>query len=89
MEMPSNHALWARINAVLVGENMGEALVTMIDGMVSIFISIGVAPDDPHARAHLAAIMLSPLGAPPGSLQPLLNAELARIARDHDTRARG
>jgi hypothetical protein len=75
-----NHELWGRVNAVILGANAAETLVTLISGLCALLVDAGVCPDEPSARAHLAAVLLSPDTAPkPGSLLPLLQAELARL----------
>ena len=72
--------LWARVNAVIMGENAASVLVTFQSAMCQLLIQAGVCADESHARAHLAAVLLSPdTGTKPGSLLPLLQAELARL----------
>ena len=77
--------MWARMNlaALAGGEsvNAGVLVVTMVGALTNILIEIGVCSTMEQARAHLAAILLSPddrEGA--GSLMPLLHAELTRIS---------
>jgi len=77
-----NHEMWARVNAVIMGENAAEVIVTFIGAMTSLVIQAGVCSDIATARAHLAAILLSPDSSPKaGSLVPLLEAELAKLRR--------
>lgn len=72
--------LWEKVNQAILGENAAETLVTVISGMCSLIIDAGVCKTEPEARAHLAAVLLSPDNATePGSLLPLLQAELARL----------
>lgn len=79
-----NHEMWARMNdAALNGAksvNAAELLVTVLSAATSILIHSGAAKDDAQARAHLAAMLLSPETSPNvGSLLPLLQGELARL----------
>jgi|GEM_PF-4609086 len=75
-----NHEMWARVNAVILGANTAEVMVTFIGAMCSMLIQAGVVEDAMQARAHLAAMLLSPdTGNAPGSLLPLLQAELAKL----------
>jgi hypothetical protein len=72
--------LWAKVNAVIMGESAAAVVVTFSSAMCQMLIQAGVCPDEPHARAHLAAMLLSPDTDPaPGSLMPLVQAELARL----------
>ena len=78
-----NHEMWHRMNvAALNGQesvSAAELLVTLIDACSSILRHAGFATDA-EARAHLAAMILSPDNAPrPGSLLPLLKAELDKL----------
>jgi hypothetical protein len=78
-----NHEMWARVNAVIMGENMAEVTVTFISALCSMLIQAGAATDEAHARAHLAALLLSPdSSAKAGSLLPLLAPELAKLRRE-------
>lgn len=76
-----NHQMWARVNAVIMGESAAEVIVTFIGAMSSMLIEAGVAENELQARVHLAAVLLSPdtAGAKPGSLVPLLQAEFAKL----------
>lgn len=72
--------LWSKINQVILGESAANVLTTCFSAFCQILIQGGVSPDERHARAHLAAMLLSPDNDPrPGSLVPLLDAELARL----------
>lgn len=72
--------MWARVNAAIMGDNAAVALVTLTSGLCALLVDAGVAADEPHARAHLAAILLSPdTATKPGSLLHLLHAEIARL----------
>jgi hypothetical protein len=75
-----NHAIWARVNQAILNENAGEVMVTLISGMCALLVQAGVAQNERQARIHLAAMLLSPDDAPPGSLAPELQAELARLS---------
>lgn len=75
-----NKAIWAKVNDVILGANMAEVFITFQSAMCQMLIAEGIVVDEPAARAHLAAILLSPdTGEKPGSLLPLLQAELARL----------
>jgi len=74
-----NLKIWQRVNAVIMGEGMGEVIVTFTSAMCQMIIQAGVCPDEPSARVHLAAMILSPDTGPIGSLLPRLQAELARL----------
>jgi len=72
--------IWEKVNAVVMDENAAEVTITFTSALCQLLIQTGVCPDEPHARAHLAAMLLSPDTSPtPGSLLPLLQAELARM----------
>lgn len=75
--------LWLRLNTVLLdAPNAGVALTTIIGGMSNLIVSWDLAPDLHHARAMLAAMILSPDDMPEaGSLLPLLDAEIERLRR--------
>lgn len=73
--------IWARINQVILGENAASVTVTMIGGLCQVLIASEVVADEDHARAHLAALLLSPdHSEKPGSLLPLLQAEIAKLS---------
>lgn len=75
-----NKKLWQKVNAAILGANAAEALVTIVSGMCALLVDAGVCANEPEARAHLAAVLLSPDTAPePGSLLPLLRVELDRL----------
>lgn len=75
-----NEDIWKRVNAAIMGEDMGETAVTLISGLCSMLMVAGVAKDETQARVHLAAMLLSPDGSPePGALLPMLDAELKRL----------
>lgn len=75
-----NQKMWERVNSQIMGENAAEVICTFIGAMCSMVIEAGVADNVAQARAHLAAILLSPDTAPkPGSLLPLLQTELAKL----------
>jgi hypothetical protein len=75
-----NQKIWDKVNAVVMGENLAEVLVTFISAICRMLMQAGVATDEEGARAHLAAMLLSPdTGDAPGSLVPLLQAEFKRL----------
>jgi hypothetical protein len=75
-----NQKMWARVNAVIMGESAADVITTFISAMAQILIQAGVAADESHARAHLAATLLSPdTGDKPGSLVHLLDGEFAKL----------
>ncbi len=72
------HAL--TLGQVILGANAAEVVITFQSAMCQMLIQGGICPDEPHARAHLAAMLLSPdTSTKPGSLVPLLQAELAKL----------
>jgi hypothetical protein len=78
--MKPNKALWSKVNQVILGASMGEVFITFQSAMCQMLIAEGIVPDEPAARAHLAAILLSPdTSDKPGSLVPLLDAEFKRM----------
>ena len=75
-----NHKIWKRVNNAIMGESAAEVLVTLISGLCHLLMQAGVARDEAHARAHLAAVLISPDDAPHvGSLMPELQVELAKL----------
>jgi hypothetical protein len=75
-----NGKVWARVNAQIMGESVATVLVTFQSAMCQMLIDAGACATEHEARAHLAAMLLSPDdGAHPGSLVPQLHAELARL----------
>jgi hypothetical protein len=81
MGFKPSRRIWEKVNAAILNENAGETLVTLISGMCSMLVSTGVCADEMQARAHLAAVLLSPdTSDRPGELVPQMHAELARLA---------
>jgi hypothetical protein len=75
-----NQKIWERVNAVIMGESVAEVINTFISAMCTMIVEAGVAGCENAARAHLAAVLLSPdTSDRPGSLVPLLDAEFAKI----------
>jgi hypothetical protein len=79
-----NKAMWHRMNvAALNGAESvgaGELLVTILGAAEEILFTSGVCASREQARAHLAAMLISPDTAPKaGSLMPLLKAELVKL----------
>lgn len=73
-------ALWAKVNQAILNESAADVFVTCLNGFCQILIQGGICPDENHARAHIAAMLLSPDTNPePGSLLPMLKDELARL----------
>ena len=81
-----NPDMWERMNlAALNGAesvNAAELLSTLVGACSSILMSSGVVVNDGAARAHLAAMLLSPDTGPVGALLPLLHVELARLGAE-------
>jgi hypothetical protein len=78
-----NPEIWSRVNAVIMGENAAEVVVTFISAMCQMLIQAGACLDEPTARAHLAAMLVSPdTDSRVGSLMPLMQAELAKLRAD-------
>jgi hypothetical protein len=75
-----NKAIWARVNPVIMGESAADVIITFQSAMCQMLIQGGIVDNEDAARAHLAAMLLSPDYADkPGSLLPLVQAELARM----------
>lgn len=74
-----NKKIWERVNAVIIDENAAVVLITFQSAMCQLLIQSGVARNEDHARAQLAAMLLSPDTGPVGSLKPMLDAELANL----------
>lgn len=73
-------ALWAKVNQAILDESAADVFVTCFSGFMQILIQGGICADENQARAHMAAMLLSPDSDPkPGSLLPLVKAELARM----------
>ncbi len=81
MKAGVDHELWRKVNIVLVESkaDMGTALSTMIEGLVSLVKSTGVVSTNEEARVHMAAMLLSPNEGDVGSLLPMLEAELNKL----------
>lgn len=75
--------IWKVVNAAIMDENAAEVLVTLISGMISLLVESKVCPDVRSARAHLAAMLLSPDTGEVGALLPDLEAELAKLRASH------
>lgn len=72
--------IWKRVNAAIMGESAAEVLITFISAMCQMLVQTGACATEDQARAHLAAMLLSPDNATRvGSLLPQLHAELARL----------
>lgn len=72
--------IWQKVNAAILDENAGETLVTLISGMCALLVESGVCADEAQARAHLAAVLISPDTAKhPGSLKAQMEIELTRL----------
>lgn len=78
--------IWTKVNRAIVGENMAEVLVTVTDGLCRAVVHAGAAPDEDHARAMVAAMLLSPEDRPPGSVAVLLDAEIERLQKQEASR---
>ncbi len=74
-----NKRIWKRVNKAILNENAGVVMVTLISGMCSLLIDAGIAVDEHGARAHLAAMLLSPDDGPVGSLAGRLPHEFIRL----------
>ena len=75
-----SHKIWTKVNAAILGENAADVLVTILSGLSMLLVESGMCKSEPQARAHLAAMLLSPdTSDQPGSLFPLLHAELQRL----------
>lgn len=75
-----NKKMWDRVNAVIMGESAADVISTFISAMCQLLIQAGVVGCENTARAHLAAVLLSPdTSDKPGSLVPLLDAEFKKL----------
>lgn len=75
-----NKAIWERVNAAIVGENLGEVITTLNSGLCALLVDAGACATENEARVQLAAILLSPNNSPKvGSLFPLLEAALEKL----------
>lgn len=81
-DIPSDKRIWSNVNEAIKDENLGSATASVIDGFSQLIMhGLGVTED--QARAHLAAICLSPAGRPIGSLDSILSGELNRLREGH------
>lgn len=75
--------MWHRANVAMLNGaadvNAGVMLVTLLSGCESILVTSGLFPTTQQARAHLAAMLISPNDGKPGSLLPMLEHELKRL----------
>lgn len=77
--------MWRRINLAFLGgkpdQSAATVIVTMISGMSQMLIQGGICRDEHQARAHLAAMLISPDDLPgrPGALMRQLKNELLRL----------
>lgn len=71
--------IWARVNAAILGENGAVVFVTLISGMCSLLRAAGICATEEEARAHIAAMMISPDSGDVGSLMPQLQEQLKRL----------
>lgn len=72
--------IWEKVNAAILDENAGETLVTLISGMCALLVDSGVCTNEMQARAHLAAVLISPDTASyPASLMPELHLEITKL----------
>ncbi len=80
MIVKPNKEIWDRVNPVIMNESVADVIVTFHSAMGQMLIQAGVVTTEEQARAHLAAILLSPdTSDEVGTLMPLLQAEIARI----------
>lgn len=80
-----SQAIWERVNPVIMGESGAVVINTFNSAMCAMLVQSGVAKDEAQARAHLAAVLLSPdTSGGAGSLLPLLKAELDRLDAEKD-----
>lgn len=73
--------IWSAVNKAIEDEEFGPVVASVVGGFTQLIMgALGITED--QARAHLAAICLSPTGRPTGSLEPLLADELERMRED-------
>ncbi len=78
LDVPPSERIWSAVNKAIEGEDMGPTFATVIAGFTQLIIEATGLTED-QARAHLAAICLSPSGGDLGSLEPLLADEFERM----------
>ena len=79
-DIPPCQRIWANVNKAIEGEEMGPAISSILNGL-SQLVKGGLVVTEDEARAHLAAICLSPAERPVGSLGPLLAEQLDRLRK--------
>jgi len=78
-KMGVDPALWARVNQAIMGENAAIALTTILNGLSMLLLQAGVVDSEERARAHLAAMLVSPDTGPVGSLKGMFEEELKKL----------
>lgn len=72
--------LWAKVNAVILDQNMGVVFSTFINAMSQMIVQAGIANTEDEARVKLAAMVLSPdTHKEPGALLTQLQAEIGLL----------
>jgi hypothetical protein len=71
--------LWKKVNDAIMGENAAVVLTTILNGLSMLLVQAGVADSELRARAHLAAMLVSPDTGPPGSLKAMFEEELKKL----------
>ena len=79
VELRPDAELWLKVNTAMEGEDLGMAIATIVNGLSMLLLSTGVVENELQARAHLAAMVMSPDCAPVGSLLPHALTELERL----------
>lgn len=81
--MKPDAAMAARINHAFLGgqpsQNAGVVLVTLVSMAAELLRQTGVSANEHEARAHLAALLVSPDDGPLGNLIPQFKAELRKL----------
>jgi hypothetical protein len=72
--------IWKKVNKAILGENAGEAISTIINGLSMLLVQAGVARDELDGRVHLAAMLLSPDSGPVGGLADRLPEHFAALS---------
>jgi hypothetical protein len=67
------------INALLIGQNFSTVVSTTVYLLAIGVQKLGLADGNKEAMAYLAAALISPADAEPGSLLPEMHAELAKL----------
>lgn len=80
--VPPSDQLWHEVNLVIEGENAAEVIASIVGGLAWLIRRAMPGLTKDRARAHLAAIVLSPSGHEVGALLPRTEVELAAMVEE-------